>query len=314
MGRRTLTMKMTRDEKHRLWTGLLFIGPWIVGFLTFTAYPLLSVVYHSLCDWSVLMPASFVGLANYHDLATDELFWKALSNTFFFAALSIPLGLFVSLFLAILLNFNVPGRQVFRTIFFLPSLVPMICLAVLWQWLLNGDVGLVNDALRPVLHAINAVTGAHLVAPNWLGDAHYAKLGLVFTGLWGVGQAVVIYLAGLQDVPRPLYEAAEIDGANFLQKTLHITLPVLSPVIYFNTIMALIGSLQVFAVPYVMANGGGGPEQSMLFVATYLYQNAFDYSNMGYACAIGLVLFVIILALTFVATRLSERFIHYAAK
>ena len=307
-------MKMTREDKRRLGTGLLFIGPWLVGFLFLTAYPLASVVYHSLCDWSVLTPATFIGVTNYRDLFTDELFWKALSNTFFFAALSIPMGLFISLFLAILLNFDVPAKGIFRTVFFLPSLVPMICLAVLWQWLLNGDVGLINDGLRPVLHGINALTGAHLSAPNWLQDARYAKLGLVFTGLWGVGQSVVIYLAGLQDVPRPLYEAAEIDGASFLQKTLHITLPVLSPVIYFNTIMALIGSLQVFAVPYVMTNGGGGPEQSMLFVATYLYQNAFDYWNMGYACAIGLVLFLLILGLTFVATRLSERFIHYEAK
>lgn len=307
-------MKMTREEKRRLGTGLLFIGPWLIGFVALTVYPLLSIVYHSLCDWSVLMPATFIGLTNYRDLFTDELFWKALSNTLFFAALSIPMGLFISLVLAILLNFNLPGRGIFRTVFFLPSLVPMICLAVLWQWLLNGDVGLVNNALRPVLHLINSLTGAHLATPNWLQDARYAKLGLVFTGLWGVGQSVVIYLAGLQDVPRPLYEAAEIDGASFLQKTIHITLPVLSPVIYFNTIMGLIGSLQVFAVPYVMTNGGGGPEQSMLFIATYLYQNAFDYWNMGYACAIGLILFLIILALTFTATRLSARFIHYEAK
>lgn len=307
-------MKMTREEKRRLRVGLTFVSPWLLGFVLLTVYPLLSIVYHSLCDWSVLMPASFVGLSNYRDLFTDELFWKALSNTIFYAALAIPMGLFISLFLAILLNFNVPGRGIFRTVFFLPSLVPMICLAVLWQWLLNGEVGLVNDALRPVLRVVNSLLNTHLVAPNWLQDARYAKIGLVFTGLWGVGQSVVIYLAGLQDVPRHLYEAAEIDGANFLQKTLHITLPVLSPVIYFNTIMGLIGSLQVFAVPYVMTNGTGGPEQSMLFIATYLYQNAFDYWNMGYACAIGLVLFLIILALTFAATRLSERFIHYAAK
>ncbi len=305
---------MTREEKRRLRVGLTFVSPWLLGFVLLTVYPLLSIVYHSLCDWSVLMPASFVGLSNYRDLFTDELFWKALSNTIFYAALAIPMGLFISLFLAILLNFNVPGRGIFRTVFFLPSLVPMICLAVLWQWLLNGEVGLVNDALRPVLRVVNSLLNTHLVAPNWLQDARYAKIGLVFTGLWGVGQSVVIYLAGLQDVPRHLYEAAEIDGANFLQKTLHITLPVLSPVIYFNTIMGLIGSLQVFAVPYVMTNGTGGPEQSMLFIATYLYQNAFDYWNMGYACAIGLVLFLIILALTFAATRLSERFIHYAAK
>ena len=168
--------------------------------------------------------------------------------------------------------------------------------------------------MRPVLHVVNDLTGAHLTAPNWLGDARFAKWGLIFTGLWGVGQAVVIYLAGLQDVPRHLYEAAEIDGASFWQKTIHITLPVISPVIYFNLVMGLIGALQVFTVPYILTNGLDGPGRSLMFITTYLYHNAFEYSKMGYACAIGLVLFLLILALTWVATRLSERFVHYAAK
>ncbi len=307
-------MKMTRVERRRLGTGLLFIGPWVVGFLVLTVYPLVSTVVYSLCDYSVLMPASFVGLSNYRDLVTDELFWRALSNTLFFAAFSIPLGLLVSLSLAILLNFNVRGRGVFRTIFFLPSLMPAISLAVLWQWLLNGELGLVNDGLRPVLNVVNDLTGAHLAAPNWLGDARFAKWGLIFTSLWGVGQAVVVYLAGLQDVPRHLYEAADIDGANFWQKTIHITLPVISPVIYFNLVMSLIGALQVFAVPYILTNGLDGPERSLMFITTYLYHNAFEYSKMGYACAIGLVMFALILLLTWTATRLSKRFVHYAAK
>ena len=162
----------------------------------------------------------------------------------------------------------------------------------------------------PMLHLFNK----HMSPPNWLQDAHTAKWGLIFTTMWGVGNAMVIYLAGLQDVPRYLYESADIDGAGFWQKTFHITLPIISPVIYFNLIMALIGSLQVFAVPYVMTFGGDGPERSLLFVTSYLYKNAFDYWNMGYACAIGIILFVIILALTFLATRLSEKHIYYAGK
>lgn len=305
---------MTRIEKNNLRMGLLFISPWIVGFISLCVYPLLSSLYNSLCVYSVLSPAVFVGLDNYHNLFTDELFWKALYNTVFFAAFSIPLGLLVSLSLAILLNFDLPGKGIFRTIFFLPSLVPMVCLAVLWQWMLNGDLGLINNALNPVLHGINKLIGSHFEAPNWLQVARYAKWGIIFTGLWGVGHAVVIYLAGLQDVPRHLYESADIDGANFWHKTIHITLPVISPVIYFNTIMALIGSFQVFAVPYVMTGGGDGPERSLLFIATYLYQNAFDYWHMGYACAIGMILFLIILILTYVATKLSERHIYYAGK
>jgi len=305
---------MTREEKRNLRTGLLFISPWIVGFLSLCVYPLLSSAYHSLCDYSVLSPAVFVGVDNYRFLLKDELFWQAIYNTFFFAAFAIPLGLLMSLSLAILLNFDLPGKGIFRTIFFLPSLVPMVCLAVLWQWMVNGDLGLVNNALSPLLRGINGLLRTHFAAPNWLQDARYAKWGIIFTGLWGAGHAVVIYLAGLQDVPRHLYESAEIDGANFWRKTVHITLPILSPVIYFNTIMGLIGSFQVFAVPYVMTGGGDGPERSLLFMATYLYQNAFDYWNMGYACALGMIMFLMILVLTFAATKLSERHIYYAGK
>jgi multiple sugar transport system permease protein len=305
---------MTGQERHNLGTGLLFISPWIVGFLVLCAYPLVSSVYFSLCDYSVLSPAVFIGVQNYRDLATDEVFWTALYNTFFFAAFAIPLGLLVSLSLAVLLNFEARGRGFFRTVFFLPSLVPMVCLAVLWQWMLNGELGLVNSTINPGLDVFNNALGTHWQAPNWLMEARYAKWGIIFTVLWGVGNAVVIFLAGLQDVPRHLYESADIDGAGFWQKTLHITLPVISPVIYFNMIMGLIGSFQVFAVPYVMTGGGDGPGRSLLFLATYLYQNAFDYWNMGYACAIGVLLFGIILLLTLLATKLSERHVYYAGK
>ena len=305
---------MTRIEKRNLKLGLAFISPWLVGFLVLCVYPLISSLYYSVCDYSVLSPPLFTGLRNYRYLVTDALFWQALYNTVFFAVFSIPLSLLVSLSLAILLNLNLPGKSVFRTIFFLPSLVPMVALGVLWQWMLNGDVGLINDCLQPLLHLANAIFGTHLYKPNWLLEARYAKWGVIFTVVWGAGNAVVIYLAGLQDVPRYLYEAAEIDGAGFWTKTRHITLPILSPVIYFNTVIALIGSLQVFAVPFVMTNGEDGPDRSLLFLTTYLYENAFEYWNMGYACAIGLVLFALILALTVLATKLSERHIYYAGK
>ena len=305
---------MTGGERRDLATGLAFIAPWIIGFLAFCAYPVASSVWFSFCDYSVLSSAVPIGAQNYIDLANDDVFWTALWNTLFFSAVAIPLGIVVALALAILLNFDIPGRGVFRTIFFLPSLVPMVCLAVLWQWLLNGEVGLLNNLINPVLDGVNAILGTALSAPNWLADARYAKWGLVFTVVWGVGNAVVIFLAGLQDVPRHLYESAEIDGAGFWQKTLHITLPVLSPVIYFNLVMGLIGSFQVFAVPYVMTGGGDGPERSLLFLATYLYQNAFDFWNMGYACAIGVILFLLILACTLVLRSLSERHVHYAGK
>jgi len=305
---------MSPRERHNLTMGLLFISPWIVGFLALCVYPVISSLYYSMCDYSVLSPAVFTGPANYHQLLTDSIFWKAIYNTVYFAAFSIPLGFLVSISLAILLNFDIPARGFFRTIFFLPSLVPMVSLAVLWQWMLNGQLGLVNDTIKPLLDFFNFLFGTHLLPPDWLEDSHYAKWGIIFTSLWGVGNAVVIYLAGLQDVPRYLYESAEIDGANFWTKTFHITLPFISPVIYFNVIISLIGSLQVFAVPYVMTGGGDGPDRSLLFIATYLYQNAFDNWNMGYACAIGVVLFLMIVGLTYLATRLSERHIYYAGK
>jgi len=305
---------MNPSERRNLRNGLLFISPWVIGFLTFCVYPVIKSFYLSLCDYSILSPAVFTGWQNYVELAGDEVFWTAVSNTLFFAVFAIPLGLLLSLALAVLLNANVRGRGVFRTIFFLPSLVPMVCLAVLWQWMLNGDVGLVNEALRVPLNAINSLLGSELRPPNWLSDARYAKWGLIFTMLWGVGNSVVIFLAGLQDVPVHLYESAEMDGANFPQKLWHITLPTISPVIHFNLIMGLIGSFQVFAVPYVMTGGGEGPGRSMLFLATYLYQNAFEFWNMGYACAIGFVMFVIILTLTLLANKLSERHVFYAGK
>jgi multiple sugar transport system permease protein len=305
---------MTNKERRDRRTGLVFISPWLIGFFALCVYPVVSSLWYSMCDYSVLSPAVFTGATNYRDLFTDSLFWTSLYNTAYFALFSIPLNLLVSLGLAILLNFNIPARGLFRTIFFLPSLVPMVCLAVLWQWMLNGELGLINNSIKPLLSVCNHLFGTELYPPNWLHDARFAKWGIIFTGLWGVGNAVVIYLAGLQDVPRYLYESADIDGAGFWRKTWHITLPIISPVIYFNVIISLIGALQVFAVPYVMTAGGDGPDRSLLFMATYLYQNAFDYWNMGYACAIGVVLFLIIIALTWLATKLTEKHIYYAGK
>jgi len=305
---------MTGQERRNLGLGLLFISPWIVGFLAFCVYPVARSLYLSLCDYSVLSPAVFIGGQNYRDLAVDEVFWTAIYNTLFFACFAIPIGLIISLSLAMLLNCKVRGAGIFRTIFFLPSLVPMVSLAVLWQWMLNGELGLVNTTINPVLGAMNHLLGTHWQAPNWLADARYAKWGIIFTALWGTGNAVVIFLAGLQDVPRHLYESAEIDGASLWQTTRHVTLPILSPVIYFNMIMGLIGSFQIFAVPFVMTGGGEGPERSLVFMATYLYANAFDYWNMGYACAIGVILFLIILFFTYAASKLSERHVYYAGK
>ena len=230
---------MTLGERRNLIKGLIFVSPWIVGFLAFNLYPLIASIWFSLCDYSVLSEPVFLGAQNYVDLWHDPVFWKALRNTVVFAVVAIPLSTFLSIGLAVLLNQPIAGQGIYRTIFFLPSLVPAISLAILWQWMLNGPMGLVNNLLRPFLNIINAVTGSHLQAPDWLNDPNFALWGLILTGLWGTGQAVVIYLAGLQEVPAELYEAAELDGTNAWQRFLHITLPMLSPVIFFNVLMSI---------------------------------------------------------------------------
>jgi len=305
---------MTLGERRNLTKGLLFISPWILGFLAFNLYPLIASIWFSLCDYSVLSEPVFLGAQNYVDLWNDPVFWKALRNTVIFAAVAIPLSTFLSIGLAVLLNQPIAGQGIYRTIFFLPSLVPAISLAILWQWMLNGPMGLVNNLIRPFLNIINAVVGSHLEAPDWLNDPNFALGGLILTGLWGTGQAVVIYLAGLQEVPAELYEAAELDGTNAWQRFLHITLPMLSPVIFFNVLMSIIGALQTFAVPYILTGGGDGPGRSLLFLATYIYQNAFDYWNMGYASALALCLFVLIIGLSLVTVHYGEKKVHYSGR
>lgn len=279
---------------------LLFAAPWFVGFGVFLLYPLLASIYYSFCDYSVLRTPVWVGMQNYADLVHDDVFWKSLTNTLIYAAMALPLGMFVAISLAMLLNAKVAGLAVYRTIFFLPSLVPTIPLAVLWLWVFNGEHGILNYVLQLM----------HLPTPNWLGDPAWSKPALALLALWGAGNSMVIYLAGLQDVPVDLYEAADLDGAGWWSKTRNVTLPMLSPVILFNLIMGIIGALQVFAEPYVMFPGGS-PARSTYFYTMYLFDNAFRYHKMGYACAMGWIMFVIILLLTMLALRLSERHVYY---
>ncbi len=309
---------MTRSERLNAAKGLLFVSPWIVGFLAFALYPLIATLLLSFSDYSVLAPPVYIGAENYRELFTDADFRKAIFNTVFFAGLSVPLNTAMACFLAILLNFNVLGKSVFRTAFFLPSLVPMVCLGVIWRWLLNGEVGLVNQFLLPFAESINQLLGTQLDTPAWLEDPAFTKLGLVVTSVWGLGHAMVIFLAGLQEAPTELYEAAEIDGAGFWNKLWHVTLPMVSPYILFNMIMGFIAAFQVFAVPFVMMDGvnepPGGPGNSMLFAATYIYLSAFADWKMGYACAMALVFFLLVVALTLTLMKISERRVFYAAK
>jgi multiple sugar transport system permease protein len=297
---------LTRAQKRDLRTGLLFISPWIVGFTVFMAYPIVMSLYYSLTDFSVLQSPRFIGLANYQELFGDDVFRTALVNTVTYALGAIPLGIVVALSLAMLLNTGVRGMAVFRTIFFLPSLVPSVALAILWLWIFNGEDGILNVTLRDGAAAI----GIRFKPPSWLSDPLWVKPALVFMSLWGTGHAVVIYLAGLQEVPQHLYEAADLDGANWAQKIRNVTLPMVSPVILFNGIMAIIGTFNFFAIPFVMAPGGQ-PARSAYFLAVNLFDNAFQYLRMGYACAMAWILFIIVFVLTMLAMKLSERHVHY---
>jgi multiple sugar transport system permease protein len=282
--------------------GLAFLSPWLIGFLAFTLIPVALSFYYSLCDYSTLQTPMYIGAENYRELMHDKVFWKAMGNSLYYAAMAIPAGLFVSLGLAMLLNVKMPGQAIFRTIIFLPSLVPIVASAMLWMWLLNPRLGLINTLLGKV-----GIDG-----PNWLGDVRLAMPSLVFMSLWGVGNAVVIYLAGLQDVPRELYEAAEIDGAGVWRRVWHVTLPMLSPVIFFNLVMAIIGVLQNFDAPYIMT--GGGPARSTYFLAMYLRECAFDFEKMGVASAMAWIMLVIVLVMTGVAFWSSKRWVHYQGK
>jgi len=293
---------MTRGERRKLKSGLLFIAPWIIGFAGFMVFPLLASLYFSFCHYSVLDRPAWIGTLNYQHMVMDSVFWLSLYNTLFYALFALPLGLTVSLFVAVLLNRKLIGRPVFRTIVFLPSLIPVVAGAILWWWILNGQFGILNYALSQI----------GIEGPQWLGDPLWTKPSLILMSLWGIGNTVVIYLAVLQDVPKTLYESADIDGASPWTRFRHITIPLISPVIYFNLIMGIIGSLQVFAQPYIMM-GGGGPERSALLYAVYLFENAFQYFRMGYASAMAYVLFILIVLLTWLATRLSRRHIYYEA-
>jgi multiple sugar transport system permease protein len=292
---------MSPLERRKVFTGLLFSSPWVIGLSVFLIYPLLAALYYSLCDYSVLLPPVFVGFDNYIELFQDVLFWKSLWNTTFFAVGSVSLGVLVALTLAILLNSKVKGLAFYRTAFFLPSLMPMVAGSILWFCMYAGQGGIINTLLAKI-----GITG-----PAWLSDPAWAKVAIVFMAVWGAGNSMVIFLAGLQDVPMSLYEASIIDGANWLQRLLNVTLPMISPVIYFNVVMGIIGGFQAFAQAMIMTSSTGAPEQSTLFYVLQLYNVGFMDLRMGYASAMAWVLFVIILALTFMATQLSKRWVTY---
>ncbi len=287
-------------RRREAMTGYLFASPWLFGILAFLIYPIAAAIYYSFCDFSLLKPPMRIGLENYHDLAGDKVFWQAVMNTLLYAVLAVPTAMVTALSMAMLLNTKVRFLPLFRTIFFIPSLVPQASLAMLWLWIFNGEHGILNNLLGHI-----GITG-----PNWLGDTAWTKPSMVVMSMWGVGNAMVIYLASLQDVPTSLLEAADLDGASAWTKTKNVTLPMISPIILFNLITGIIGALQVFAVPYIMFPDGT-PARSGYFYTAYLFDNAFKFNKMGYACAMAWIMFLGILALTGAALWFSRKRVYY---
>ncbi|MEN0021353.1 MAG: sugar ABC transporter permease [Planctomycetota bacterium] len=290
---------MRAARRKQLGIGLLWISPWIIGFSVFLLLPMAMSFYYSFTDYPLLGVPVFVGADNYARLVQDEVFWVSIKNTALFTIVLVPLMTTASVLTAVLLNSAIAWRTVHRAAIFLPQLVPLVATCMIWQWLFNPGSGLINRALGWV----------GIEGPSWLQDTTWAMPGIGIMTLWVIGQPVVIYLAALQDVPRSLYEAADLDGVGPIGRFFNVTLPMISPVVLFNVIMTLLGMLQIFVQPYIMT--GGGPGEATLFYAQYLYQQAFEFRDMGYACAMAWVQVVIIVGLTGLIFLAARRLVHY---
>jgi multiple sugar transport system permease protein len=290
---------MTKKEWRNVFLGLLFISPWIVGFLVFLVYPILSSAYMSLTEFSGFGDMTFIGTNNYKQMFEDQLFWTSLYNTLYYTILAVPLGAIIAIILALAMNQKLVEIPIYRAALYLPSVLPVYAVSFIFIWLLNPRYGLVNLVMSAV----------GLPSINWFGDPAWAKLAIVMLAQLGAGQYALIFLAGLRGIPQTLYDAAEIDGASSLRKFWHITLPLLTPVILYDVIIGLGLGLQVFEQAYITTNGG--PVDSTLFYVFYLYNNAFRYGQMGYAAAMSWFLFLISLALALLVFWSSKRWVNY---
>jgi len=299
--------RWNKKEARALLTGLAFISPAIIGFLAFAAWPIYRSFYYSFTDFNILQPPYFVGMQNYVDLLKDRVYGIAVANTLYMVLIGLPVHLIFDFFMALLLATQLRGLSIYRTIFYLPSITPVVAAAIVWMWLFNGQYGILNEILGRfgIPHV------------GWLTDPRFTKPSLIFMGMWFGGNTIIIYLAGLRDVPVSLLEAAELDGANALSKTWHVTLPMISPVIFYTLIINVIGYFQYFTEAWVLTatrdGAVGGPLNSMLFYAMYLYQTAFQQLNMGYASAQAWILFAIVLVASGVLFR-SSGWVYYRSE
>jgi len=290
---------MTKRQRSELLSGVVFISPWIVGFIWFNLYPVVASVYYSFTSFHIIETPQWVGLGNFDTLIHDDLFLTSVVDTVYYIFGSVPLDLVAALLFAVLLNIRLPLRAALRTCYYIPTIVPTVAGAILWIMLFNTHGGIINETL--------GLVGIHEIP--WLSSPNWAMPALILVSVWGVGSAIIIFLAGLQDVPTTLYEAAQLDGAGPLSLVWHVTIPMVSPVILFNGILGIIGASQVFAQPLIMT--GGGPLNATLLYSIELFRNAFVYYKMGYASAMAWILFIFLFALTLVSLRLSRRFVHY---
>jgi multiple sugar transport system permease protein len=292
-----------KREGRRTIVGLSFTSPYLLGLAALTFYPVAASFYYSLCRYGVFSPPEFLGAANYTEMfARDPRLMTSFWNTFVYTIFAVPLGMVVALVLALLLNLKVRGQAFYRTFFFLPAIVPIVASSVLWIWVLNPQFGLINTVLR-------SLNVPEAWIPNWLASPKWSKPALILMSTWGAGHTMILYLAALQEVPRELYEAAEIDGAGSWGRIVHVTLPMISPILFFTLVMGLIGSFQYFTQAWIMTSGG--PADSTLFYSLYLFNQAFLNFRMGYASAMAWVLFLIILVATALVFRAAARRVHY---
>ena len=293
----------SKESRRNFVTGVLFASPWILGFLLWTVYPVAASFYYSFMRYDILRPPRYIGLTHYKDMIfNDELFHTVIFNTFYFVALGVPIGVITAFLLAALLNNNIRLRPFYRTIFFLPAIVPAIATAEVWRWVYNPQWGLINATLR----------SWGLATIPWLSSTTLAKPSLLIIHGWAQGTAMVIFLAALQDVPRSLYDAALVDGANRWQRFRHITIPMTSPAILFVALTSLIGMFQYFTLGWLLTQGA--PNNSTEFYSMYLYRNAFRFFKMGYASAMAWLLFVIVVIITILLFRTSARWVYYGGE
>ncbi len=295
-------LQMTPMRRREALQGYLLISPWIIGFLVFTLGPMLASLYYSFCKYHIQRAPVWIGLANYqYAFFRDRLFWLSVQRTLTWSIATVPAGVIGSLLAAILLNQGLKGSAFYRTCFFLPHLTPLVAAAMLWTWILQPDVGILNSAL-----ALIGIRG-----PKWLASVEWAMPSLVMISLWnGIGgNRMLIFLAGLQSIPETLYEAAELDGAGAVRKAIHITWPMISPATFFNLVLGVISSFQVFGMAFVAT--GGGPAYATYFYALHLYQQAFQSFDMGYGSALAWIFFVAVLILTILQLQMQSRWVYY---